>query len=255
MAKQLVLSGNRIIAHGEDCFLSMGGTVICPDTEKVYQNATLAVCEGGIPADIDEVGYEYHAGEFVPCAPFGKETEGTVPVLCNECKTIRDSGISVKHFGRDWVTLADVTYAETTRVETVTLPLSDSLRNYSQFAILAFYGSDYGGSASSLGLKSLTVNGNICVNGVEIDDTAPGLKWLREYRADAFPEHFSNQFFPVIFSLDEHTYIGKSTCFESSEVSASRDMSDVGALADSITLEYTLALTLSEGAHFIVIAR
>ena len=99
MAKQLVLSGNRIIAHGEDCFLSMGGTVICPDTGKVYQNATLAVCEGGIPADIDEVGYEYHAGEFVPCAPYGKDEsgEGTLIVACKSCKTPRDSKIPVKN--------------------------------------------------------------------------------------------------------------------------------------------------------------
>lgn len=98
--KQLVLSGNRVIAHGEDCFLSMGGTVICPDTGRVYQNATIANIEGGIPSDIDEVGYEYHAGEFVPCAPFGKGT-GNLAVFCdNDCKSLKDSGISSDNLGK-----------------------------------------------------------------------------------------------------------------------------------------------------------
>lgn len=98
--KQLVLSGNRVIAHGEDCFLSMGGTVICPESGRVYQNATVANTEGGLPADIDEVGYEYHAGEFVPCAPYGKGA-GNLAVVCNDdCKSIKDSGISSDNLGK-----------------------------------------------------------------------------------------------------------------------------------------------------------
>lgn len=97
MAKQLVLSGNRILAHGEDCFLSMGGTVICTKTGRTFSNATVANVTGGIPADIDSVGYEYHAGEFVPCAPFGKGG-GNIAVLCpNDCKSIKDSGKSAEH--------------------------------------------------------------------------------------------------------------------------------------------------------------
>ena len=96
MAKQLVLSGNRVIAHGEDCFLSMGGTVICPESGRVYQNATVAEC-AECPSDIDEVGYEYHAGAFIPCAPYGKGG-GNLAVLCpNDCKSIKDSGISSKN--------------------------------------------------------------------------------------------------------------------------------------------------------------
>ena len=92
MAKQLVLSGNRVIAHGEDCFLSMGGTVICPESGRVYQNATVANVDS-YPSDIGEVGYEYHAGQFVPCAPYGKGG-GNLAVLCpNDCKSIKDSGI------------------------------------------------------------------------------------------------------------------------------------------------------------------
>lgn len=100
MAKQLVLSGNRVIAHGEECFLAMGGTVICPDSGRVYQNATVANIEGAIPTDIDEVGYEYHAGEFVPCAPYGKGS-GNLAVVCNDdCKSIKDSGISSDNLGK-----------------------------------------------------------------------------------------------------------------------------------------------------------
>ena len=93
MAKQLVLSGNRIIAHGEDCFLSMGGTVICTKSGRKFDNATVTNTTSAIPADIDEVGYEYRAGEFIPCAPFGRATGGTIPLLCDDCKTMKDSGV------------------------------------------------------------------------------------------------------------------------------------------------------------------
>lgn len=93
---QLVLSNNRVIAHGEN-FLSMGGVVINTETGKRYENATVAECEG-CPSDIDSVGYEYHAGEFVPCAPFGVG-KGNVAVLCDDdCKVIKDSGIPMESF-------------------------------------------------------------------------------------------------------------------------------------------------------------
>lgn len=95
MAKQLVISGDRILAHGEDCFLAMGGTVVCPSTGRTYQNATVVNHEGEIPTDIGEVGYKYHAGTFVPCAPFGKG-DGNIAVVCgNDCKAIKDSNIPV----------------------------------------------------------------------------------------------------------------------------------------------------------------
>lgn len=91
---QIVLCGNRIIAHGENCFTSMEGTVICEDTGKAYQNATIAEVDT-IPCDVDRVGYEYHAGNFVPCAPYGKGT-GNIAVFCGDsCKALKDSGISV----------------------------------------------------------------------------------------------------------------------------------------------------------------
>lgn len=99
MGKQLVVSGNRILSYGEDCFLSMGGTVICPETSKVFQNATVVDC-GYFPSDIDTVGYEYHAGVFVPCAPYGVGG-GNVAVVCNEdCKSLKDSGWNLGNFSK-----------------------------------------------------------------------------------------------------------------------------------------------------------
>ena len=89
---QLVLSNNRILAHGEN-FLAMGGVVINTETGAKYENATIAECSG-CPSDIGVVGYEYHAGRFVPCAPFGKGT-GNIAVYCNDCKTPRDSGMHI----------------------------------------------------------------------------------------------------------------------------------------------------------------
>lgn len=93
---QLVISGNRIIAHGEN-FLALGGVVINTVTGKKYENATVAECDG-CPSDIDSVGYEYHAGQFVPCAPFGVG-KGNVAVVCgDDCKAVKDSGIPMENF-------------------------------------------------------------------------------------------------------------------------------------------------------------
>lgn len=92
---QLVLSNNRVLAHGEN-FLSMGGVVINTETGERYERATIAECEG-CPSDIDKVGYEYHAGTFVPCAPYGVG-DGNVAVVCHkDCKSLKDSGVP---FGR-----------------------------------------------------------------------------------------------------------------------------------------------------------
>jgi hypothetical protein len=90
---QLVVSGNRILAHGEG-FLAMGGTVIHNETGRVWQSATVVECDC-CPTDIDSVGYEYHAGQFVPCAPYGKG-KGNLAVVCNnDCKSIKDSGWNI----------------------------------------------------------------------------------------------------------------------------------------------------------------
>lgn len=92
---QLVLSGNRIIAHGEN-FLAMGGVVINTETGTRFENATIAECDG-CPSDIDAVGYEYHAGVFVPCAPYGKgNNNGYFMEVCADCATPRSSGIPIK---------------------------------------------------------------------------------------------------------------------------------------------------------------
>lgn len=92
MSKQIVISGHRILAHGEDCFLAMGGVVICQNTGRIFQNATVANVDE-IPADIDAVGYEFRAGKFVPCAPYGIGN-GNIAVLCpDSCKALKDSGI------------------------------------------------------------------------------------------------------------------------------------------------------------------
>lgn len=89
---QIVLVGNRVVAHGEDCFLCMGGTVICKETGKAFSNATVAEVDT-IPADIDTVGYEYHAGVFVPCAPYGVGA-GELMVACEECGTPKRSKVT-----------------------------------------------------------------------------------------------------------------------------------------------------------------
>ena len=92
---QLVLSNNRVVAHGEN-FLAMGGVVINTETGAKYENATVAECEG-CPSDINEVGYEYHAGVFVPCAPYGKgNNNGYFMEVCESCATPRNSGIKIK---------------------------------------------------------------------------------------------------------------------------------------------------------------
>lgn len=92
---QLVLSNNRIIAHGEN-FLAMGGVVINTETGAKYENATVAECDG-CPSDIDTVGYEYHGGVFVPCAPFGTgNNNGYFMEVCETCATPRNSGIPIK---------------------------------------------------------------------------------------------------------------------------------------------------------------
>lgn len=93
---QLVLSNNRVVAHGEN-FLSMGGVVINTETGEKHENATIAECDG-CPSDIDKVGYEYRAGVFVPCAPFGVgNNNGYFMEVCEHCATPRSSGIPIKN--------------------------------------------------------------------------------------------------------------------------------------------------------------
>jgi hypothetical protein len=98
MSVQIVISGNRVLAHGTD-FSVTGDAVECASTGRIYQNATIATVDS-VPDDIDSVGYEYHAGRFVPCGPFGKGS-GNVAILCNDdCKALKDSGIPIGRFAQ-----------------------------------------------------------------------------------------------------------------------------------------------------------
>lgn len=95
MSVQIVISGNRVIAHGTGFSVS-GNTVENKSTGKVYDNATIATVES-VPGDINSVGYEYHAGRFVPCAPYGKgDNNGYFMEVCTSCATPRSSGIPIK---------------------------------------------------------------------------------------------------------------------------------------------------------------
>lgn len=127
---QLVLSGNRIIAHGEN-FLAMGGVVINTETGAKYENATVAECNG-CPSDIGEVGYEYHAGVFVPCAPYGKgNNNGFFMEVCESCATPRNSGIPIKG-----VTLWENASPDSVfYAQTISLDLSEYRRFYVVFFI------------------------------------------------------------------------------------------------------------------------
>lgn len=125
---QLVLSKNRIIAHGEN-FHAMGGVVINTETGARYENATIAECEG-CPSDINEVGYEYHAGVFVPCAPYGKgNNNGYFMEVCETCATPRNSGLLIRDI--KWSKVGSVTCSASSTSSNIeksfTFPISESL--------------------------------------------------------------------------------------------------------------------------------
>lgn len=128
MSVQIVISGNRVIAHGTGFSVS-GNTVENESTGKVYENATIATVES-VPDDIDSAGYEYHAGRFVPCAPYGPgDKNGYVMEVCPECATPRNSGIPMSVL--KWETLSEVVFSEdiystgTSKNYTVQFPISD----------------------------------------------------------------------------------------------------------------------------------
>ena len=147
---QLVLSNNRIIAHGEN-FLAMGGTVINTETGAKYDNATVTECEGNCPADIDSVGYEYHSGVFVPCAPYGKgNNNGYIMEVCNECATPRNSGVPIKN--AKWETVASQVFSfdkitsNTTREDEVNFGFTvsgETLKEYSSYRLILKAGSSF----------------------------------------------------------------------------------------------------------------
>lgn len=142
---QLVLSGTRIVAHGEN-FLSMGGVVINTATGKKYDNCTIAECNG-CPSDINDVGYEYRGGVFVPCAPFGKgDGKGTFMELCNDCKTPRDSGIKVSSLKWETIATKDVDHYVLSTLddpETVFADENSKLSQYTEIALIAKSGTSF----------------------------------------------------------------------------------------------------------------
>lgn len=162
---QLVLSNNRIIAHGEN-FLSMGGVVINTETGAKYENATVAECEN-CPSDIGQVGYEYHAGVFVPCAPFGMgNKKGYVMEVCTECATPRNSGIKIKDLSA-WETLAEISINQVgssggTKYVSFSVD-TETLSYFSDFAVVVGEGMELhcgpnGGNDAEISCEGCSVN-------------------------------------------------------------------------------------------------
>lgn len=109
---QLVLVRNRVVDFGSDCFVAMGGTVICEETGKKYEHATIATTSTPPPYDLGRIGYEFIEGTFVPCEPFGKTDAGYLITACDDCKTPRQTTIptaKVKELVDTYATI-DVTY-------------------------------------------------------------------------------------------------------------------------------------------------
>lgn len=174
---QLVLSKNRIIAHGEN-FLSMGGVVINTETGAKYENATVAECEG-CPSDIDKVGYEYHAGVFVPCAPFGVgNNNGYFMEVCKDCATPRNSGLPIKDI--KWSTVGSVScFIDTTTAavdKAFNLPIGKSvLAEYSMLRYKIIEGSyfDLGGMRISMNTNPVVIDTFISVGGYPLYTHTP----------------------------------------------------------------------------------
>lgn len=173
---QLVLSNNRIVAHGEN-FFALGGVVINIETGAKYDNATIAECEGGCPSDINEVGYEYRDGVFVPCAPFGKgDNNGNVMEVCTSCATPRNSGIPIKDIkwstiARKEIKISDLDVIDTLKTKTATFSVEDGLLNgYSMLRYVIKASSTYNLSAVSSNPENGRYNipviavGNIVLN-------------------------------------------------------------------------------------------
>ena len=134
---QLVLSNNRVIAHGEN-FLPMGGVVINTETGARYENATIAECEN-CPSDLGKVGYEYHGGVFVPCAPFGVgNNNGYFMEVCEGCAVPRSSGIPIKNgLGRENLSIFPLLWENASpesRFEGQTITLERT--NYAGFVVI-----------------------------------------------------------------------------------------------------------------------
>lgn len=182
MSVQIVISGNRVIAHGTGFSVS-GNTVENESTGKVYDNATIATVES-VPDDIDSVGYEYHAGVFVPCAPYGTgDNNGYFMEVCKDCATPRSTGIPIKGgLGLDnfqqpivdalkWDSLAEVSiskrWSNTNGVELV-FPVDDT-SDYVDFRVVIKDATGNGKYTAAMGSISATI-GTSAAEEISISD-------------------------------------------------------------------------------------
>lgn len=109
---QLVLFKNRVVAYGSDCFLAMGDTVICTETGRRFEHATIATTTAPPPCDLALTAYEYDGANFRICEPFGKTDGGYIVAACDDCRTPRQTTIptaKVKELVETYATI-DVTY-------------------------------------------------------------------------------------------------------------------------------------------------
>ena len=140
MAKQLVVIGNRIVAYGEDCFDVSADGVTDIITGNTYNNATVVEHTADLPTDIDVVGYEYCAGKFVPCAPYGTGG-GTVAAFDENCKKVVDTDFPTTQLGR----VCYMTYTGSgSKSMSLTAPFQP------KFAIVAPYSEAYSNASSLL---------------------------------------------------------------------------------------------------------
>lgn len=86
---QLVIQNNRVLAHGTDCFLCMGGTVVCTASGRVFEHASVVEVDCAVPSDIDNGGYEYKGGCFYPCSRVLPDTASTLGL--NNGATVDDA--------------------------------------------------------------------------------------------------------------------------------------------------------------------
>ena len=134
MSMQIVISGNRVISYGTGFSVS-GDTVENESTGKVYNNATIATVES-VPDDIDSVGYEYHAGRFVPCAPYGRgDHNGYLMEACTDCATPRKTEIPTRWF--KWESLATVSASvdSAEKIRSIQFPV-DNLSDYAELRVI-----------------------------------------------------------------------------------------------------------------------
>ena len=164
---QLVLRNNRIIDYGEGFVAANNGVVTNSSTGKSYSNATVAECEN-YPSDIGSTGYEYHAGVFVPCAPYGTgDNSGYFMEVSASCAVPRNSGLLIRDI--KWSKAASCVFnvAETLNEvnTTYTFPLSnDVLSEYSAFRFVIKAGSYFQLGSPTHYVENSTVY-NILTNG------------------------------------------------------------------------------------------